>query len=137
MESDPFTKAAYDAYTAGVNSYINSISDKDFPLEYKLLNYAPEPWTNMKSALFLKYMAYDLAGYEQDFEMTNAKKLLSEAQFDQLFPYGQDSLDPIIPQGTPFMLAGYRQQSPLPMQILFTLILKTVLMYHRNTDSAR
>lgn len=98
MESDPFTKAAFDAYTAGINSYISSLSDKDYPLEYKLLNYKPEPWTNMKTALFLKYMAYDLAGYEQDFEMTNAKTLLTQAQFFKLFPYGQDSLDPIIPR---------------------------------------
>src|SRR4051794_39755532 len=43
MEGDPFTKAAYDAYTAGINSYINSLTEKDYPFEYKLLNYQPEP----------------------------------------------------------------------------------------------
>ena len=102
MESDPFTKAAYDAYTAGINSYINSLSEKDYPFEYKLLNYKPEPWTNMKTALFLKYMAYDLASREEDFEMTNAKNYFTRAQFDKLFPIRQDSLDPIIPKGTAF-----------------------------------
>src|SRR4051812_49328844 len=102
MESDPFTKAANDAYTAGVNSYINSLSEKDYPFEYKLLNYKPEPWTNLKTALFLKYMAYDLASYEKDFEMTNAKNYFTRAQFDKLFPNRPDSLDPIIPKGTAF-----------------------------------
>ena len=39
MESDPLTKSACDSYTAGVNAYINSLGEKDYPLEYKLLNY--------------------------------------------------------------------------------------------------
>ena len=99
MESDTLTKAATDAYTAGVNSYINSLSESEYPIEYKILNYKPEPWTNLKTSLLLKYMAYDLTGYEQDFEMTNAKNYFTRKQFDKLFPYGQDSLDPIIPKG--------------------------------------
>ena len=119
MESDPQTKAAFDAYTAGVNSYINSLSEKNYPLEYKLLNYAPEPWTNMKTALFLKLMAYDLAGYEQDFEMTNAKHYFTQAQFNQLFPYGQDSLDPIIPKGTPFLKPAINVQPPADADSLY------------------
>jgi penicillin amidase len=32
-------KAVCDAYTAGVNAYINLLDKKDYPLEYKLLNY--------------------------------------------------------------------------------------------------
>src|SRR6476469_1080880 len=35
MESDPFTKSAVDAYTAGVNSYINSLTESNLPIEYK------------------------------------------------------------------------------------------------------
>ncbi|MBV9962198.1 MAG: penicillin acylase family protein, partial [Parafilimonas sp.] len=101
MESDPLTKAACDAYTAGVNSYINSLSEKDYPVEYKLLNYKPELWTNMKSALLVKYMAFDLAGYEQDFERTNAKAVLTKAQYERLFPYVVDSSQAIITNSLP------------------------------------
>jgi penicillin amidase len=97
-EADPVTKEACDNYTAGVNAYINSLEEKDYPLEYKLLDYKPEPWTNLKSMLFLKYMALDLAGFEEDFEMTNAKSYFTKEQFDKLFPYGQDSLKPIVPK---------------------------------------
>ncbi len=100
MEADTFTKAILNAYTAGVNSYIKSLQESDYPIEYKLLNYKPEPWTNLKTSLLLKYMAYDLTGYEQDFEMTNAKNYFTKKQFQELFPYEQDSLDPIIPKGT-------------------------------------
>ena len=101
IENDAPLKSACDAYTAGVNAYINSLDEKDYPIEYKLLNYKPEPWTNMKSALFIKYMAFDLAGYEQDFEKTNAKSFLSREQYNALFPYLYDSIHPIITNPLP------------------------------------
>ena len=50
------TKAATDAYTAGVNSYIDQLENRDLPIEYQLLNYKPERWTNLKTYLFLMYM---------------------------------------------------------------------------------
>ncbi len=99
-EADPRTKAVCDAYTAGVNAYINSLDEAHYPFEFKLLDYKPEPWTNMKTALFLKYMSFDLAGYEEDFERTNAKSVFTKEQFEKLFPYGMDSLKPIIPDIT-------------------------------------
>ncbi len=119
MEADPYTKANNDAYTAGVNSYISSLAEKDYPFEYKLLNYKPERWTNMKTALFLKFMAFDLAGYEQDFEMTNAKNLFTQIQFNKLFPYGQDSLDPINPKGTFFAKPAFPVQPPAGADSLY------------------
>lgn len=112
MEADPQTKQALDAYTDGVNTYINCLGDGDYPLEYKLLDYKPEPWTNIKSALFLKYMSYDLTGGENDFEMTNAKSVFTKAQFEKLFPYGQDSVQNIIPKGTPFKKPGIALKIP-------------------------
>src|ERR1700742_713784 len=42
--ADPRTKEMVLAYTNGVNNYIHSLSPKDYPLEFKLLNYAPEDW---------------------------------------------------------------------------------------------
>ncbi len=38
-------------YTEGINQYIASLTYKDLPLEYKLLDYKPEPWTPFKCAL--------------------------------------------------------------------------------------
>jgi penicillin amidase len=100
MEKDPAIKAECDAYTAGVNAYIGSLTESSLPLEYKLIGYKPELWTNLKTSLFLKYMCYDLASHEDDFEMTNAKSFFSPADFSILYPAVQDSLDPIIPKGT-------------------------------------
>lgn len=102
IEKDPETLAAANSYTAGVNAYIESLNDRSLPLEYKLLGYKPEKWNNLKSALFLKFMALDLAGFEQDFEMSNAMAAFSRADFEKIYPIVMDSLDPIVPKGTPF-----------------------------------
>lgn len=100
MEKDPVMKAGCDSYTAGVNAYIESLTASKLPIEYKLIGYEPEKWSNLKTMLFLKYMSYDLAGHDSDFEMTNAKTFFSASDFAKLFPLAQDSLDPIIPKGT-------------------------------------
>jgi penicillin amidase len=100
MENDPQTISAIDAYTAGVNSYIRSLKTSELPIEYKLLGYQPEQWTNLKSALFTKQMTQTLAGYDRDFEFTNALKLLGEENFRILYPSLPDSLYPVIAKGT-------------------------------------
>ncbi len=112
MEANPITKSSMDAYTAGVNAYIENLKPSEIPLEYKLLDYQPEKWTNLKSALFLKYMSWDLAGAEWDFEMKNAVKALGSQLFEQLYPTIQDTLDPIIPKGTAFEPPAINVKAP-------------------------
>ena len=53
IEEDTLTKKILDAYTKGVNAYIKQLSYTQYPIEYKLLGYKPEPWTNLKSALII------------------------------------------------------------------------------------
>ena len=57
IDNDPESKAILRAYCNGINAYIKSLSPKDYPLEYKLLGYAPEAWTPVKVALLLKNMS--------------------------------------------------------------------------------
>ncbi|HTR29040.1 MAG TPA: penicillin acylase family protein [Puia sp.] len=105
IEKDSIVRKDCDAYTAGVNAYIGQLNESSLPMEYKLLDYRPEPWNNLKTALFIKYMAYDLAGGDNDFGMTNARSVFSKMDFAKLFPQVPDSLDPIIPRGTTFLPA--------------------------------
>ncbi|CAN5233751.1 penicillin acylase family protein [soil metagenome] len=118
-EQDPETKAECDNYTAGVNAYINTLTESSLPMEYKLMGYYPEKWNNLKSMLFLKYMSLDLAGYEDDFELTNAKSVFSHADFDKLFPMFMDSLDPIVPKNTPFDKPGIAITIPASADSLY------------------
>ena len=102
MERDDSTKAALDAYTNGVNAYISSLNSSELPIEYKLLGYQPEKWSNLKSALFTKQMTNTLAGYDKDLEYTNALKVLGEDNFRLLYPELSDSLYPVIAKGTQY-----------------------------------
>jgi penicillin amidase len=103
MMRDEKCKLILESYSEGVNAFINTLSEKEYPIEYKLLDFKPSPWSPLRTALLLKYMANMLTGYETDFEHTNAAKLLGYNVFNTLFPDFPDTLlDPIIPAGTVF-----------------------------------
>lgn len=119
IENDPESLAEANIYTAGVNAYIETLTESSLPIEYKLLGYKPEKWTNLKTALFLKAMAFDLAAYENDFEMSSAKAVFSAYDFDKLYPIVMDSLDPIIPKGTEFPSPGIDVSIPANADSLY------------------
>ena len=100
IAKDPESKKLIDAYCDGVNAYIKTLKPKDYPIEYKLLNYAPEVWTPLKVALLLKNMANMLAAVEYDIENTNFVTKYGVDNFRQLYPDFIDAEDPIIPVGT-------------------------------------
>src|SRR5690606_13272877 len=82
---DPESNLLVNAYCAGVNAYIKSLSPKDYPLEYKLLGYAPEEWKPIKVALLLKNMANMLSVFEFDIENTNFIAKYGEEEFKHLY----------------------------------------------------
>ncbi len=96
MERDSAAKMIAHRYSEGVNAYINSLNYETLPLEYKLLNYWPEPWTPLKSGLLLKYMAKTLNIGDKDFEMTNALKLFGKETLEILYPDNEHVGDPIV-----------------------------------------
>ncbi|GAB3898037.1 penicillin acylase family protein [Spirosoma agri] len=100
MMSDPTSKQIVEAYTAGVNAWINKLKPADYPIEYKLLGYAPEPWSPLKCALLLKAMTSTLASGADDLQMSNVRKKFGAAITNDLFPDYPDHEDPIIPTGT-------------------------------------
>ena len=100
MSEDANTMAIVEAYSDGVNSYINQLNPNNYPVEYKLLDYKPEAWTPKKTALLLMYMTKMLAGGDEDMENTNALRLFGKERFDLLFPDFFDITDPIIPKET-------------------------------------
>ena len=132
MENDPDTKGQCDAYTAGVNAYIESLTESTLPLEYKLIGYKPEKWSNLKSALFLKYMSYDLAAHDDDFEMTNAKSFFSKEDFEKLYPQIPDSLDPIISKGTAFQKPAIETKIPANVDSLYFNIHDTLNVFEHK-----
>jgi penicillin G amidase len=86
MERSPESIQALTAYTRGVNAYIKQLNYSKIPFEYKMLDYEPEPWSNLKTVLLMKYMAAMLSGYDEDYMMTNLMLALGEERFNKLFP---------------------------------------------------
>lgn len=100
MESEPRTKVMMDAYRDGINAYIGTLHFRDYPLEYKLMGFAPEPWTNLKSALLLKYMADDLTGKTNDIPLTYLREMLPKETLNLLYPETIQGSATVIPAGT-------------------------------------
>ena len=96
MLNNPKMKVVVEAYAEGINQYISELSYEDYPIEYKLLDYAPEEWTPLKSGLLLKYMANDLNFRERDLQNTNGIKLFGRELFDLLYPDHELPEDPIV-----------------------------------------
>ncbi|MFT6133782.1 MAG: penicillin amidase [Cyclobacteriaceae bacterium] len=85
------------AYSNGVNAYIDQLSPADYPIEFKLLNYKPEQWSTLKSCLAYALLSNDLARSESDLESTNARIILGDSLYQILFPEQVGNLSPVIP----------------------------------------
>lgn len=106
-------KSIVEAYSKGVNAYINSLNSyQKLPLEYKLLNYSPEEWTILKSALLLKYMANSLCFGDYDLEYTNALKSYGPEIFALLYPDMIDIQDPIVNGSTEWNFEAEKIETP-------------------------
>lgn len=102
LEKHPGAMKILESYTAGINAWIAQLDPEDYPIEYKILDYAPEEWTPINSILLLKYMSNNLSNYETDLEQTNLLKMIGRSDLDLLFPLKPMDVDPIIPEGTAF-----------------------------------
>ena len=67
-------RAYFDAYTRGVNAFIESHRDR-LPLEFRLLKYQPRPWTVTDSLLVVARMVEDLNHYSYARALTREKVL--------------------------------------------------------------
>ncbi|MES3017383.1 MAG: penicillin acylase family protein [Bacteroidota bacterium] len=100
MMNDPEIKETMEAYADGINAYIHSLKPGEYPVEFKLLNYVPEEWTPLNSALLLKLMSATLAGGSNEFYMTNILNKYGPEITKDLFPDYPFREDPIIPEGS-------------------------------------
>lgn len=99
IQKNPELTEMLQAYSDGVNAYIDDLSYSDYPLEFKLLNYEPEKWSPLKSCLAYAMLSNTLSKGESDLENTNAIELFGEDIFDLLYPDTPKNIDPVIPKG--------------------------------------
>lgn len=102
LERRPEEMAVVQAYADGVNAYLKTLNPKSYPIEFKLLDYAPEEWTPLKTTLFLQNMVNMLASRNSDLPRTNARSIFGDELFAFLYPEKNPKQSPIIPSGTPW-----------------------------------
>jgi penicillin amidase len=88
QKNSPQTKAVLEAFTSGVNAYVSGLSEKDYPFEFRLLGYAPEAWSPVKSILVNQLMAFDLTfqGQLDDVVMEELRGKMGDSAFQALYP---------------------------------------------------
>jgi len=100
------TLSYLEAYSAGVNAYIESHTPSQMALEYSVLaltglDYTPEEWTPADSVAWLKAMAWDLRGnMDEEIERATASVRLTPEEVASLYPaYPYDRHPPIVRRG--------------------------------------
>ena len=120
VSKDPKTRSMLEAYSEGVNAYINTLSYRDYPIEYKLLDYKPGAWSPYKSCLLIKEMGDILSLDDRDIENSNLIQQLGQETFDLLFSEQYPQQSYVIPSGTSFNF----EPLPLPSASHDTLALR-------------
>ncbi len=108
----PQGKRVVDAYTAGVNAYLEG--EPGLPPEFRLLRYEPERWRPADVLVWAKMMSFDLStNYESELtrQRLRARGLSPERIAELLPPYPEDAptiLDAEDRRATPTAAEGER-----------------------------
>ena len=97
---DDETRAIMEAYTEGVNSYIETHRDR-LPLEFTIIGVDPAPWTPVDTLAWGKVMSFNLGG-NYEFELLRAHMIaeLGQGAAQQLLPPYAEGAPVIIPPET-------------------------------------
>jgi penicillin G amidase len=83
----PEAKRELDDYCRGVNEYINTLGDKDLPVEFRLLQYKPTPWLPSDTMILGKLFAEMLSTSFPTDLMRAALASLPKEKQAQLFTF--------------------------------------------------
>lgn len=90
---------AMQAFSAGVNAYIDGLTPARWPVEYKLLGVRPERWKPVNSLLLLNRMAWTLSYLPDEGARYAARALVGDSAADLLFPLNSPVQEPLQPTG--------------------------------------
>ena len=88
------------AYSDGVNAYIDNATRAEWPVEYKLLGMRPARWRPVNSLYLYARMGFTLAHTNGETERMAAQALVGAAAAGALFPLHSPIQEPIQPNGS-------------------------------------
>jgi len=116
----PATRAALDAYAAGVNAYMTSRKGP-LPVEFLLLRYRPEPWRPVDSLVWGRMMALQLSdNMRQELLRARLSRRLSPQQLADLYPTTLRREQPTTIASGGASLDLDRLWAALPMELMST-----------------
>ncbi|MCD6024922.1 MAG: penicillin acylase family protein [Fibrobacteria bacterium] len=98
MLRDSISRVALEAYSNGVNAWISSLKPATYPIEFKLLDYAPEAWNALKSVVILKNMQWTLSQGKDDLPLTKILTTYGREFYSRLYPLRHPGAEPILPE---------------------------------------
>ena len=101
--ADPKAYEVVERYAAGVNAYIAQLEPHEYPIEYKLLGFAPESWSPRKTGLTALSMAFVLNTHNRNIAATITRDALGQDAYDALFPERFRGDRPVLPKGTQWL----------------------------------
>ncbi|MHA2074349.1 MAG: penicillin acylase family protein, partial [Candidatus Hodarchaeales archaeon] len=120
-----------EAYSRGINYFIDHLSTHEIPPEFRLLNYLPNHWEPHHSLAFGKFMSYGLAFQEYDFLLALLTDHFTEAEILELVPlnntvgmipvlpnYGSYPSPPNRPNTTSDYTHSFSKKEPIPSEII-------------------
>ncbi|HWA15613.1 MAG TPA: penicillin acylase family protein, partial [Gemmatimonadales bacterium] len=96
---DPHERELLEAFSAGVNAWIDAHAARDVPLEYHLLGRRPRRWTPLHSLDIISRMGYVLALSDLERTVEQARSLLGPTVGDALYPRNSPIQVPVQPNG--------------------------------------
>jgi penicillin G amidase len=95
----PATREAIDAYTRGVNAYIEQHRD-NLPEEFRIVGYTPEPWTALDSVICWKWFSWALTGgWRADAALAQVIDKVGARKAREVFPFYIKGAPTIIGKG--------------------------------------
>ncbi len=79
-QCSPKSKALLEAYAAGVNAYIDSLTPKSLPPEFQILQYTPRHWTTADSLIIVKIFYESLSN---TWRLDLMRQALNELPFEK------------------------------------------------------
>lgn len=112
MDKDGKSALALDAYADGVNAWIDRMTARDIPIEYRLLNRRPSRWEPRYTSYFLMRMSLTLGYNDASQRRLRMQSLVGAAAADALVPVNSPIQEPIQPNGQSAPRYDFRKLPP-------------------------
>ncbi len=106
-EMDPDSKEILQAYTDGINAYLEE-NKNALPVEYKILRFKPEPWTPIDSLVWGNAISLQLSGNRRlELIRMQVFAAVGEEGMNLLYPYSAEDTPITVPEDTAAAFAGF------------------------------